>query len=84
MLREVAIAGRPYLDAQLARRVLISRQVACALSSPIGRPTRATPALPSMRTICQSMVLEEGSRFHKFSRRTFPLATLLGQGCDAL
>jgi hypothetical protein len=29
MLREVAIAGRPYLDAQLARRALISRQVAC-------------------------------------------------------
>jgi hypothetical protein len=48
MLREVAIAGRPYLDAQLARRALISRQVASALTSPIGRPTRATSALRSL------------------------------------
>jgi len=29
MLREAAIAGWPYLDAQLARRALKSRQVAC-------------------------------------------------------
>jgi hypothetical protein len=84
MLREVAIAGWPYLDAQLARRALISRQVAFVLSSPIGRPPGQHRHCHPRGLFAKSKVLEEGSRFHKFSRRTFPLATLLGQGCDAL
>jgi hypothetical protein len=66
MLREVAIASRAYLDARFHK---FSRRAfpLATLWDRIGRPTRATPALPSTRSICQ--IQGPRRRFAQLARR---------------